>query len=133
MLKLLSKLKRKFISPNFYALVFSVNGTNKEILWMGIAYTMDEALKEAKKDSFERYRITPDSLSLSISARRNVKKIITEYINSGVVEEKNKDKSINELMLEIIKNKNTKLFKKNEKRFTEMEKEFIKSYLKAKN
>ncbi|MBW2968559.1 hypothetical protein KY314_00365 [Candidatus Woesearchaeota archaeon] len=94
---------------------------------------MDEALKEAKKDSFERYRITPDSLSLSISARRNVKKIITEYINSGVVEEKNKDKSINELMLEIIKNKNTKLFKKNEKRFTEMEKEFIKSYLKAKN
>lgn len=153
LIKLISKLKKKTAEPKFYSLVLKCSADFGEwlFLWSGIEYDLEHAMGKAKKDVQEKTQKTGRSLIdvkidmwtitsiediINQSCDTNFKKTQVNEIekteNKTKTNLKNEIKNIkNNIITEIIENKDKKLFEENKDSFSSAEIKFINNSLKT--
>lgn len=126
-LSMTTYLKRKIVMPKVYAV--EMKTSNKSILWMGVAYSLEEAIRKARNMALKEYTSTR-------MGHWSVGKYTYESLETLVVagcdlqlkpEETWETKDV--LMKKIIDTKDKKLFDANRSRFTTTELQLLQDKL----
>ena len=153
LIKLISKLKKKTVEPKFYSLVLrcSTNDfTDWTHIWSGVEYDLEHAMGTAKAETInkmekqlnqplrevkvELWTITPVINIINQSCDTDLKKTKineTEKKENKQIDQKTEKLIKNEILAEIIKNKDKNLFEENKEIFSTAEVKYIKNSLKT--
>lgn len=127
---LLTKVQRRTQVPKVYALFIQADGHQR--LCLNTAFSLDEALGKATKESAKAARNRPDNWALIAHLSVELETLITKFTDFQVDEVKKvgDDKSVkNKLMNRIVRSKDRDLFLKNQHLFTAEETKLIEEKL----
>lgn len=135
MLKLISRIKKKVVSPKMYAVtVISQQYTR---LWMGFAYSLDEAVGNARQEATKAipayHGLWQLQLYGSIEAKQLIENMTSHKVTETVLPQKEKTvvplkkaKVVNKLLHNIIASGDKTLIENNKELLTKAEISFLK-------
>lgn len=128
--KLLNKIKPKKIDPKYYSVVLSAGQGDKitnQYLWAGVAYTLEEALLEAKAEMVKQ-NMTANAFHLQMFRDMPARKVIDDMTSMEIkIEKFNTEKA--KLMKQIIDKQDGKLLQENLAKFNVEELGYLKDKL----
>jgi len=148
MLEFTSRIRRKEVEPRIYTIVLIDKGVARK-LWTGLAYTFEDALDAARVDASDAFPAEGESvffwkpLMFDIISFHDLKKMLIEMgaleLTARQVKKKTTKKRIvkkkikstkNDLIKDIIDNKDKKLLNLNKSMLTSAELKYVKDKLK---